>query len=323
MEFIGIDIAKRKFDLMWISPASGKKRSKNFDNSPAGFKELFAWLAKYGLTQDSSHFAMEATSQYYEALAQALFEGGFTVSVVNPYAVKHFGQAVMSRQKTDKADAELIARYCEQCKPRPWAPPPPEVRELQRLVARLEAVQDMLVQEENRRYVSSGVTLESVERMITSLKDEEKLLKEMIKDHIDRHPGLKDQEELLRSIPGVGERLASYVLAWLPTERFEDAREAAAFVGLSPQHRESGDSIKGKSKICKLGHARLRKILYLPAMTAVRCNPAAQILAERLKGAGKRPKVAIVAVMRKLVHWMFGVLKSGTKFDVQLALAKA
>lgn len=323
MEFIGIDIAKRKFDLMWITLATGKKKSKVFDNSPTGFKELFAWLTKHELTQTNCHLAMEATSQYYEALAQALHDAGFKISVVNPYAVKHFGQANMSRQKTDKADAELIARYCQQIEPRPWTPPSPQVRELQRLVARLDAVQDMLVQEENRRHVSSGATLDSVERMIASLKEEEELLKRMIKDHIDDNPEMREQEELLRSIPGVGERLAAYVLAWLQTERFDDAREAVAFVGLSPQHHDSGDSIKRKAKICKLGHSRLRKMLYFPAVTAIRCNPAAQVLAGRLTDAGKRPKVRIVAVMRKLVHWMYGVLKSGSKFDVQLALAKA
>lgn len=322
MEYIGIDIAKRKFDVLWIATETGKRRDKVFANTPAGFKEMLGWLGKYNLVPENSRLAMEATSQYYEALAEALFNAGFTVSVVNPLQVKRFGQAVMLRQKTDKADAELIARFCAQCDPRPWAPPPPQVRELQRLVGRLDAVQDMLVQEQNRRYVSQGVTLESVERMIVSLEDEQELVKSMIKDHIDRHPDLRDQQELLCSIPGVAERLSAYFMAWLPIERFEDAREAVAFVGLSPQHRESGDSIRGKSKLCKMGHARLRRMLYMPAMAAINHNPAAQAMAKRLKESGKGGKVVVVAVMRKLVHWMIGVLKSGISFNPQLAIAK-
>ncbi|MFL6658902.1 MAG: IS110 family transposase [Massilia sp.] len=323
MEYVGIDIAKRKFDLLWVSSSTNKRRSKVFDNSPSGFREMFTWLAKHALVPGNAHLAMEATSQYYEKLAEALFDAGFTVSVVNPLQVKRFGEALMIRQKTDKADADLIARFCAQCEPRPWAPPPLHVRELQRLVARLDAVQDMLVQEQNRRYVSQGVTLESVERMIASLDDEQKLVKSMIKDHIDRHPDLHDQQELLCSIPGVAERLSAYFMAWLPVDRFDNVREAVAFIGLSPRHRESGDSIRGKSRLCKQGHARLRKMLYMPAMAAIRCNAAAQAMAKRLRENGKRGKIVIAAVMRKLVHWMIGVLKAGAKFDPNLALAKA
>lgn len=322
MEFVGIDIAKRKFDLAWLSSTTGKKRSKVFDNTPAGFKDVLQWLSKHDLPAGQCHLGMEATSQYYEALALALYDAGYTVSVVNPLQIKRFGESQLLRQKTDRADAELIARFCAQCVPRAWEPPPVEVRELQRLVARLEAVQDMHVQEQNRRYEAQGIALESVERMIGSLKDEEERLKTMIKDHIDNHPDLRSQQDLLCSIPGVGERVSSYFLAWLRPDRFDDVRQAVAFVGLSPQHRESGDSLRGKTRVCKVGHARLRKVLYMPALTAVRCNPAAIALSTRLKGGGKRGKVVVVAIMRKLVHWMIGVLKSGNPFDPQLALAK-
>jgi transposase len=323
MEIVGIDIAKRKFDLAWIAAATGKKRSKVFDNTEAGFADLLRWLSKQGIAAQDCHVAMEATSRYYEELALALFEAGCTVSVVNPLQIKRFGESQLIRQKTDRADAELIAQFCQQCKPRAWQPPPMEVRELQRLIARLEAVQDMHVQEQNRRYESQGAMLESVERISGSLKDEEEHLRKLIQDHIDHHPGLREKQDLLRSIPGIGATVSSYVIAWLQADRFDDVRQAVAFVGLSPRHRESGDSLRGKSRVCKLGHGRLRKILYLPAMAAVRCNPAAIALSDRLKESGKRGKVVIVAVMRKLVHWMMAVLKSGTKFDPQLALAKS
>jgi transposase len=322
MEAIGIDIAKRKFDLLWLCASTGKKKNKTFENTPAGFKEMFQWMSKYGISSEDSHIAMEATSQYYEAVALALFDAGFTVSVVNPLQIKRFAESRLQRQKTDKADAELIAQFCAQTQPRPWQPPPREVRELQRLIARLEAVQGMHVQEQNRRYESQGVALESVERVAESLKDEEERLRKMIKDHIDHHPDLRSQQDLLCSIPGVGEQTSSYFMAWLRSERFEDARQAVAFVGLSPQHRESGDSLKGKPRICKLGHSRLRRALYMPALTALKHNGAAIALAERLRSNGKRGKVVVVAVMRKLVHWMVGVIKSGTRFDPQLALAK-
>jgi transposase len=320
MEFVGIDIAKRKFDVAWL--CGEKVRNKAFDNTPDGHEELLKWLKGKGIAPGNGHVAMEATSQYYETLAEVLFDAGYLVSVVNPLQIKAFGEALLRRQKTDRADAELIARFCAQQRPLAWQPPPKEIRELQRLLARLEAVQEMHVQEQNRRHEAQGVALESVERMADALQEEKKRLEAMIRDHIDRHPGLKEQQDLLRSIPGVGERLSSYFLAWLQTERFDNARQAVAFIGLSPRHRESGDSVRGKSRLSKLGHSRLRKILYMPAMSAIQCNPAAQALAERLKESGKGGKVLIGAVMRKLVHWMFGVLKSRDAFDAKLALAK-
>lgn len=320
MEFVGIDIAKRKFDLAWLS--DGKRKVKTFDNTEQGRIELLAWLKKQGLTTTNSHIAMEATSQYYEAVALALFDAGYLVSVVNPHQIKAFGEAVMQRQKTDRADATLIARFCETLKPQPWQAPPAAVRELQRLLARLEAVQAMHVQEQNRRYESQGITLESVGRVMATLDDEIKHLEKQIKNHIDRHPDLRKQDELLRSIPGVGPTVSSYAIAWLRGERFDDARQAAAFVGLSPRHHQSGDSVRGKSSISRQGHSRLRKILYWPAMSAMRYNAAALGLAQRMDAAGKNKKVAIIAVMRKLVHWMIGVIKSGKPFDVNLALAK-
>lgn len=321
MDAIGIDIAKRKFDLAWLS--GGKLRTKVFENTEKGHAELLAWLKKHKLTTENCHLAMEATSQYYEPVALVLFDAGYTVSVVNPLQIKAFGESLMRRQKTDRADAELIARFCEVNKPQPWHAPPPKVRELQRLLARLEAVQAMHVQEQNRRHEAHGFALESIRRVIETLDLEIAYIEDQIREHIDRHPDLREQDELLQSIPGVGPVVSRYAIAWLRGERFDDVRQAVAFVGLSPCHRQSGSSVHGKSTISRLGHGRLRKILYWPAMSAMRYNAAAAALTQRITAAGKNKKVAIIAVMRKLVHWMIGVIKSGKPFDVNLALARA
>lgn len=320
MKWLGVDIAKRKFDLAVLD--NGKIRRKVFDNTPAGYDALLAWLAARGYAHEELHVCMEATSSYYEKLATFLHDAGIRVSVVNPLQIKAFGESLLSRQKTDRADAALIARFAEQHSPMLWRPAPREIRELQRLLARLEAVQQMSVQEQNRQHEAEGESLASVQRMLTQLKAEEEKLRRMIRDHIDQNPNLREQHALLTSIPGVGDQVSSHFMAWLRPERFDDARQAVAFVGLSPRHRESGDSVRGKSRLCKVGHARLRKILYCPAMSAIRCNTAAKALAERLKASHKNGKVVIGAVMRKMIHWMFGVLKSGQAFDPALALAK-
>jgi transposase len=320
MKVVGIDVGKRKFDVaLWVQ---GKVRSKVFENTGQGYQGLLGWLSSRGCEPGQTHLCMEATSQYYEGLALALHEAGYRVSVVNPLQIKAFGEAQLRRQKTDRADARLIAQFCEQSPPPAWQPPAPQIRELQRLVARIEAVQQMRVQELNRRHEAAGAALASVERMLKVLDEELAGLERQVQDHIDRHPPLRQQRDLLTSIPGIGQRVSTYYQAWLQGERFDEARQAVAFVGLSPSHRESGDSVRAKARVSKLGHARLRKVLYMPAMSAMRCNGAAKALYERLRAAGKPGKVALCAVMRKLVHWMFGVLKSGRPFDVTLALAK-
>jgi len=320
MKPVGIDVSKRGFHIAVL--VGEKQLNKAFENHPAGHQALQTWLQKKGVEPAESQICMEATSTYYEALALALVDAGWRVSVVNPLQIKAFAESRLIRQKTDKADAYTIALFCAQQQPALWNPPAREVRELQALLARLEAVQGMRVQEQNRLYEARGAARDSVERLLETLDEELRLLKRQINDHIDRHPGLKQQTDLLQSIPGVGDTLSAYMAAWLPVARLEDARSAVAFVGLSPKARESGSSVRRKTVLCKMGHCRLRKMLYMPAMTAMRFNPAAHALAARLREAGKPGKLIIGAIMRKLVHWIYGVLKSGKAFDVNLALAR-
>lgn len=319
MKPVGIDISKKSFHVAVLAE---KQQNKVFENTPSGHRELQSWLLKKGISLTEAHICMEATSTYYEALAQTLVEGGWRVSVVNPLQIKAFAESRLIRQKTDRADAHTIALFCAQQSPALWSPPAREVRELQALLARLEAVQGMRVQELNRLHEAVGAARESVQRLLESLDEELCLLKQQIDDHIDRHPGLKQQTDLLKSIPGVGERLSACMAAWLPVARLEDVRSAVAFVGLSPKARESGSSVRGRAMLCKMGHRRLRKMLYMPAMNAMRFNPAAKALADRLRESGKPGKLILGAIMRKLVHWIYGVLKSGQAFDVNLALAK-
>lgn len=318
---VGIDVSKAKFDIALLR--DGKFLNKVFANTPAGHAQLLKWLEGKAVERDSCHLCMEATSSYYEALALFVHDAGWTVSVVNPLQIKHFAQAQLARQKTDRADARVIAQFCLAHQPAPWQAPAIEVRELQRLIARLEAIQGMRVQEQNRLHEAKGASRESVQRVLHSLDVEMQALEQLIDEHIDQHPKLREQRRLLQTIPAVGPRLSSYFIAWLPLERLNEARQAAAFVGLSPRLHESGRSVRGKAVLCKLGHGRLRRALYMPALSASRCNPAAQALAARLRAGGKSGKLIIGAIMRKLVHWMFGVLKSARPFDLKLALAKS
>jgi transposase len=316
---LGIDISKLKFNICLID-ARGKLRHRLFPNTETGFSQLKEWLSKQGV--ESVHACLEATGTYSEPLALFLHEAGQRVSVINPAAVKAFAQSRLSRTKTDKVDAELIARFCQAQEPSAWAPPASEVRELQALVRRLDSLIEMRVAEENR--LSSGITVEvvrhSVEEHLAYLNEQIKRTQELIRAHIDNHPRLKRQSELLDSIPGIGETTAAVLLAEMTDlKQYRSARQVAAYAGLVPRERQSGSSFRGRARLSKIGNARLRKALYFPAITAIRCSPFFQAWAESLQQRGKCKMTVICAVMRKLVHLAYGVLKSEKPFDPQWA----
>ena len=316
---LGLDIAKVKFNVCLLQ-LTGKLKHKVFPNTVAGFGLLLAWLEKQQVSQ--VHACLEATGTYGEALSHYLHDCGYTVSVMNPAAIKAFAASRLSRTKTDRVDAELIARFCLAHEPPPWIPPAPEIRELQALVRRLESLIGMRVAEENR--LSSGLTVvavrTSVEEMIAHLKDQISRTEKLIRRHINNHPGLKQQRELLNSIPGIADTTAAVLLAEVPNLKlYRSARQVAAFAGLVPRERQSGSSVRGRVRLSKIGNARLRKALYFPAITALRCSAFFQAWAEGLRQRGKCKMSVIGAVMRKLIHIAYGVLKSGRPFDPEIA----
>jgi transposase len=316
---LGIDIAKLKFNACLINPQA-KLRHKVFPNTSAGFEQLLEWLSRQGVS--TVHACLEATGTYGESLALFLHQAGHIVSVVNPAAVKAFAQSRLSRTKTDRVDAELIARFCQAQQPSAWTPPAQEVRELQALVRRLESLIEMRVMEENR--LSSGITVEmvrqSVEELLAHLNEQIKRTEELIRKHIDNHPGLKRQSELLDSIPGIAETTAALLLSEITNiKQYRKARQVAAYAGLVPRERQSGSSVRGRTRLSKIGNARLRRALYFPAITALRCSPFFQAWAKGLRERGKSKMSVICAVMRKLVHLAYGVLKSEKPFDPEWA----
>lgn len=310
---LGIDISKAKFDVALM--VAGKVRKTHvFENTPDGFKALSGWLAKQGISSVSA--CMEATGCYGDLLATWLHDQGYAVSVVNPAQIKSFSGAQLKRAKTDKADAKLIAQFYQHMCPAHWSPPPLHVRELQALVQRLSSLMQMERQEQNRMGTAPAVIRPSIASVLATIQAEIKTVEAMIRDHIDRHPDLKDQSDLLESIPGIGKATIFKVLAFIgDVQRFDRAKTLAAFAGLNPTVHQSGSSVRGKPHLSKKGSAVIRSALYMPAIVARRYNPVIKEFAERLKKAGKPNMVIIGAVMRKLLHIIYGVLKSGVPFD--------
>jgi transposase len=315
LPILGIDIAKLKFNVCLINK-SGKLKHKVFPNTADGFPQLAAWLSKQGAPR--LHGCLEATGAYGEALALYLYTAGHPVSVVNPAAIKAFAGSRLSRTKTDRVDAELIARFCRAQQPPTWTPPAVEVRRLQAFVRRLESLVEMRTMESNRleAIIPNDVVKASIEDHIAYLNHQIKQTEALIHTHINDHPTLKQQSDLLDSIPGIGEATAAALLAEITDiTQYESARQVAAYAGLVPRERQSGSSVRGRTRLSKIGNARLRKALYFPAITALRCSPFFKAWAEGLRQRGKCKMSVIGAAMRKLIHLAYGVLKTGCPFD--------
>jgi transposase len=323
--FVGLDVAKAKVDLYVVR--EGKGKSKVFGNSVSGHRELQTWLLERGFVAARTQVCLEATGPYSESLALALVEGGFKVSVVNPARVKGYAQGELSRNKTDKADAALLARFCQAMRPGLWAPPSAAFRQLRAWVDRLQSLKDMHQQEMNRREAmevsGQADVVAHVQIHLDWLSSEIAKLEQDIDDHIDRHPDLKADAALIESIPGIGKTTTAKVLAYAgDIRRFDSAKALSAFIGVSPRQRLSGSSVKGRTMLSRSGHQALRNALYMPGMVARRHNEAMRIFGDRLAAAGLAPKAVIGAVMRKLAHLIYGVVKSGMPFDMNKAMPR-
>jgi transposase len=310
---LGIDIAKARFVVALQLP-DGRIRRKSCANTPSGFAELGAWLLRQRVAR--VHATLEATGTYGEALATWLYEAGHVVSVVNPAVIHAYARTQLTRSKTDRIDAALIAHFTATHHPAAWTPPAPEIRQLQALVRRLDALHGMRTQEVNR--LAAGVAVAavrtSIEAVVAHLEAQIAHVQQLIRQHLDQYPGLRAQRDLLTTIPGIGEATAAVLLAELFDKPYTSARQAAAFAGLVPRLVESG-TLRGRARLSKIGPGRLRKALYFPAVTALRCNPTIRAVRQRLQAAGKPPMVIIGAAMRKLIHLAYGVLRSARAYD--------
>lgn len=313
---LGIDISKKSFDVALLLP-NGKRKNKKFCNDHDGFKALHDWLRE--LDVHSLHACMEATNVYGNALAEFLFDHGHGVSVVNPARIKGFAQGELLRTKNDKQDAALIARFYVAMSPGLWQPDPLNIRQLKAMVRRIDALLEMKQQELNRLDVAETLVQPEIQNHINDLNYRIKKLRQDIQDHIDDDPDLKQQKDLLLSIPGVGDKTVATLLSHFSTiNKFDNAKKLASFCGVAPREFQSGSSVKGRGGMSKIGSAQLRKALFLPAMVAIRYNPTIIKLKERLTFQGKAKMVIIGAAMRKLIHVIFGVLKNNTPFNENL-----
>jgi transposase len=316
--FVGIDISKSSFDVAIL--LDGTYHHRHFANLCEGFGQCLTWVKSF---KSSPLFCLEATGIYGLGLAKYLCQHHQKTIVANPIQTHAFAKMEMSRNKTDKADAQSIARYCQHLDNQGlsdkalYTPKDPDFERIQFLVTRLDQLNKMRTQENNRIDVSlDKAAIQSVKAMCQFIDKQLLSVQHKITDIVNSNRQLNEQVQLLTSIKGIGHKTAWAILAYMgDVSLFNNAKQISSYAGLNPSIEQSGTSIN-RSRLSKMGCARLRKSLYMPALVAVRYNPLMMALYNRLQAKGKPKKVALVAVMRKLLVLAYGVLKSGKPFDV-------
>lgn len=317
---LGIDIAKAKFD---VALGVGRRpRRATFDNDANGYGTLERWLDKQGVRQVRA--CMEATGRYGETLAETLHESGHVVSVVNPARIKKYADSQLNRNKTDSQDALVILHFAQTQKVDGWHPPEVGQRKLRELVRYHDCLKTMHKQESNR--LSSGIKSLEVTNLIQQhlayLDHQISSLEAQIHDLLQQDQQLCKKQALLTTIPGIGKLTAARLLAEIADIlAFDSAKQLAAYAGLTPSHHQSGSSVWRPAHLSKMGRSSLRKHLYMPALAAYRYNPVIKALRQRLLAKGKHKMAIVGAAMRKLLHIVYGVLKSGRPFDPTICQA--
>jgi transposase len=308
-EIYGVDISKNVFDVQ-----NSKGDYFQLSNDEKGFKKFVKRLSKGELV------VMEATGYYHYCLAQYLYQQGYKVSVVNPLSVKRFIQMKLSKIKTDKSDAKAICDYAifnevplYTAKDESQA----ECLQLIRLIAiyiKQSTALKNKIHGEKTLGIPSKVVYHSLNRSLKSIEKEIKVLEERLTELVKDHQ--QSQLTLLKSIPGMGVKTAIMLIVMTDGfNRFENAKQLCSYAGITPIIRESGTSVRGRSRISKMGNQKLRNLLFLCSFSACKYNKGCREIYERIVAKGKSKKLALIAVCNKLLKQAFAIVKSGLPYD--------
>lgn len=308
--FVGIDVAKATLDLAVRTAGQAEGEPWQVANTSEGHAHVVSQVAVLA----PALVVLEATGGYEVAVVAALAAAELPVVVVNPRQVRQFAQATGRLAKTDRLDAQMLAHFAEAVHPAPRPVPDAQSRELTALVARRRQLVQMRVAESNRL---TPTTSGRVQRQITAHLDwldaQLASLDDELREQVRTSPLWRERDDLLQSVPGVGPVLSCTLLAHLPELGTLSAKQLAALVGVAPLNDDSG-RLRGRRLVWG-GRAAVRAVLYMATVRATRCNPVVQTFYERLRAAGKAPKVAYVACMHKLLTILNAVLRHRTPWD--------
>ena len=309
--FVGIDVAKVQLDV-FIGPAGA---AFSVANDEIGIRQLLKQLRPVDFV------ILEATGGLEVPVASALATAGIAVAVVNPRQVRDFARATGQLAKTDRLDAEVLARFGDAVKPQVRALRDAQAQALEALVNRRRQLVEMLTAEKNRRANSPKVIHKSIDEHMRWLEKRLAGLDDELAGLVRETPIWRERDELLRSVPGVGKVLSTTLLAHLPELGALNRKQIAALAGLAPFNRDSG-SLRG-SRCIWGGRAQVRRVLYMAVVAAVRSNPVIKNFYAQLRARGKYPKSALTACMRKLLVILNAMLHNQTPWETPALTSSA
>lgn len=327
MHVIACDVSKATLDAAWFDEDNQRwfERS-NIANKKPGFRQLLNWAAKYcGCAVTEIQLVVEATGVYHGPLVDFAYANGLQIIVVNPGRAAENARSHNRLNKNDKLDARGLQCFGRELKEaHQYVPHSPEIQALRALLSRLRQLDVDQQREQNRLekcpYIAQSSSLSaSIRRQLKSLAKEKTRIQQDIDQLIREHEPLKHIRQLLRTIKGIGPISSQWLLPLLYREQFNSARQLAAFLGLTPIHKTSGTSIRKKPRLSGRGNGYIRARLYMPAVCAITNDPAMKAFYQTLIKRGKTPKQAITAVMRKLVHICYGVVKNDQPYRCQIS----
>jgi transposase len=319
--FVGVDIAAQSAVVEWLHPDTEVGEQMTIEQTRRDFKRLTQRLCQLAVPEQIL-VVLEATGNYWMALALHLHQAGLVVSVINPSQGRHFARMQLRRTKTDASDAQLLAQFARMIQPVPWTPPPAICQQLHQRLAQREDFLHMRTQERNRLHAlrhnptAEQTLIRRLNRHIRYLESEIAALQTEIEALLLGDHAWQEAARHLLTIKGIGIITASWILvATHNFARCHTPEHAASFAGLAPHAQDSGTSKRGKRSVGGGGHAALRKTLYMAAGVAARHNPPIQRFYDRLVQQGKPKKVARCAAARKLLHMAWAVVVKERDFD--------
>jgi transposase len=298
--FVGIDVSKDRLDVHVLPSDEAFAVARHGE----GLERLVERLRGLPATL----VVLEATGGYETVVAAALAAAGLPLVVVNPRQIRDFARAVGRLAKTDRLDAQIIARFAEAVRPEPRPVPDAAAQALGELVARRRQIVEMIGAENNRRrHLTHKRVLRGLARIVAELQAQLTEIEREIDDNVRGTPAWRDKEDLLKSVPGIGPTIARTLIAELPELGRLDRRKIASLAGLAPINRDSG-TLRGRRAIAG-GRSTVRAALYMAVMVSIRHKLPLATTYNRLRQAGKAPKAAIAACMRKLVTILNAILR--------------
>ena len=304
--FIGVDISQDRLDMV----AYPTGQIWQYKNSKGGITKAIAKLRGLELKL----IVMEATGGLEKPLCEALFQAGLPAAIVNPRRIRDFGRSMGILAKTDKLDAKVMAYFAAKIEPAPRPVQDEDGQKLENLLTRRSQISDMIIAEKHRLTRGSDkIVRKHIQVHVNWLESELKDLEKELKYSIRQNPKFTEEVKLYKSMPGVGDNLSYNLVANLGELGHLNQREIAALVGVAPLSRDSGKQ-RGRRMIWG-GRATVRKALYMPALSAIRCNPVIRDLYQRLIAKGKLKKVALVACMHKMLTILNSMAKNNTPWN--------